>query len=681
MLDQLKRLVSGGGSANNNGQMDGIPPSGNARQSRNQGQPSAASRSGSLSRLTAYALHPQHSGRMRMQLSYSVVPLPYAPPVVAYGRNGRPAVVGYDPWYQMRYQQQQPSAHHLAPPPRTPVGRQLSARPDLAITSAGKKKSEKECKDVFHHPTVRRDTVLPHGRNRLVSSRSLDSIHPHRIHPPKMNSEVVEVKSSTKKVKDFFQRVKDTVTNGGGSSQTNNKSGQGQKTDEWLLLRPSVVVSNNSSKVAPSMPQRPTTPGLAAFRKIFSRSPSPVATSTPVKRQLTSTKSLFHQIIRPRSRSISSTASLSVRSHSNHSGAAVTDLNKPNGPTLRGNPDGATFPRDTPYPPMQLTTEIYAPASEPARPTTTSKVLPNKNQFDPGPKRPSKFVKKLDQQQPAFRVKRRQSQLRRSERKRRSSRRRSSRNKTNRSSKKLGSSKSSLLGSQSALSGAKLVSDWTYLPLPAALAPNAGTEEESAPPPQEEEEEAKEPDKVVLPIQNEDDGWESDLYQVLVDRPRRALPPPMWDPLIFIPPERRRNSATINGILVDHQPWIRSSKLRADGKKKQLRRINPPLSPSSSRSASSSGKHSHASCNHYTLHLAIQSLNSCVSACLSFCECFVCVCWRCVTRESFSTHARVYIYISFMNFFLTMLPSGNVGTFSDIITFRHSTTVFFLFLI
>jgi hypothetical protein len=108
------------------------------------------------------------------------------------------------------------------------------------------------------------------------------------------------------------------------------------------------------------------------------------------------------------------------------------------------------------------------------------------------------------------------------------------------------------------------------------------------------------PPTAVSNEEDDDNGWESDLYQVLVDRgqPRRSgpLPPPMWDPLIFIPPERRRSSAatiTLNesAILVaDQQPWIRSSKLRADGKK-QLRRINPPpppppLSPSSSRSSS-----------------------------------------------------------------------------------------------
>ena len=591
MLDQLRRLVG----SSSNGQSDGIPPSGNVsavRQSRNHGQPSASSRSGSLSRLTAYSLHPQHSNRLRMQLSY--VPVSYGPPVVAYGRSGRP-VVGYDPWYQVRYQQP------LPPPPRTPVGRHMSARPDLAppppppsTTSGGKKKPEKErSKDVFHHPTVRRDTVAapPNSRNRLVSSRSLDSIHPHRIHPPKEKPAPpeVEVKSSSKKVKDFFQRVKDSVSIGASQS---NRSGHGQRTDEWLLLRPSVA---NSNKPLLPPPPRPTTPGLAAFRKIFSRSPSPtpLATSTPIKRPLSSTKSLFQQIIRPRSRSVSSTASLSVRSQSTHSGgirtkmamASTTDLsvvNPAGGGTQRGHPDGATFPRDLPNLPME-SSEIYAPASEPVQPTI---ILPSSLQA----KRP-KFVKKIDQQ-PAFRVRRRQSQLRRSERKRRSSRRRSGRKK-NRSAKKLGSSKGSQMGSQSALSGAKLVSDWTYLPLPTSFTP-AATVEEPAPVKKEEE-----PTVVV----DQDDGWESDLYQVLVDRPRRTLPPPMWDPLIFIPPERRR-STVINGssILSDLQPWIRSSKLRADGKK-QLRRINPPLSPSSSRSASS-GKASHITRNHYTLHLA-----------------------------------------------------------------------------
>lgn len=623
MLDQLRRLVSGS-TTSNSGPTDGIPPSGNVRQSRNHGPPSGGSRSGSLSRLTAYALHPQHSGRVRMQLSYGVVPVSYGPPppVVAYGRNGRP-VVGYDPWYQVRYQQ----AH---PPPRTPVGRQLSARPDLAPppppsnSSSGKKKSDKEQRiDVFHHPTLRRDTVVPNGRNRLVSSRSLDSIHPHRIYPAKEKANVeVEVKSSSKKVKDFFQRVRDSVSN--GSSQS-NRSGQGQRTDEWLLLRPSVA---DSSKPPPQPQQRPTTPGIAAFRKIFSRSPSPtpVATSTPVKKPLSSTKSLFQQIIRPRSRSVSSTASLSVRSQSTQSGgirtkvaASTTDLNgiHPAGSTQRGNPDGATFPRDSPHPPPEFH-EIYAPASEPARPTV---ILPSQN----GQSKRPKFVKKVDQQ-PAFRVRRRQSQLRRSERKRRSSRRRSGRKKNR--SKKLGSTKGSQLGSQSALSGAKLVSDWTYLPLPTSFTPAVVKE-----PVVSKEPESAHPSTSVV----QDDGWESDLYQVLVDRPRRTLPPPMWDPLIFIPPERRR-STVVNGssILSDSQPWIRSSKLRADGKK-QLRRINPPLSPSSSRSASS-GKPSYTSRNHCITRFICQHVpsKSCVAVARKFCFflfnyflTFIFLNWRC----------------------------------------------------
>jgi hypothetical protein len=342
---------------------------------------------------------------------------------------------------------------------------------------------------------------------------------------------------------------------------------------------------------------------------------------------------LFQQIIRPRSRSVSSTTSLSVNSaaHSGGGGAirhfnrmmkekSKTDLNivhrNDAGSIRRGNPDGATFPRDSPF--HLAGTEssdllIYAPASEPAISssvmTTTSNNSNNNNNNNSNNKNPSKktkFVKKIEQPVAGFRVKRRQSQLRRSERKRRSSRHRSGRKKSSRNSssgsKKLGSSKGSQLGSQSALSGAKLVSDWTYLPLPTSFTPVEEAKPRTAslkivcdPP-----ETKSTPPTAISNEEDDDNGWESDLYQVLVDRgqPRRSgpLPPPMWDPLIFIPPERRRSSAATialneSAILVaDQQPWIRSSKLRADGKK-QLRRINPPpppppLSPSSSRSSS-----------------------------------------------------------------------------------------------
>ncbi|KAI9553366.1 putative disco-interacting protein 2 isoform X2 [Daphnia sinensis] len=633
MLDQLRRLVNG---SSNGGQTDGIPPSGHVRQSRNHHHPSSggSTRSGSLSRLTAYALHPQHSGRMRMH--YNVVPVSYvAPPpphpvAVAYGRNGRTTVVGYDPWFQVRYPQQ----------PRTPVGRQVSARPDLAPPppqqappssngSSGKKKkqtqqsesSKDRNKEEFRHPTIRRETVVPNNRHRLVPSRSLDSIHPHRIHHHRSSQEKqisaeVEAKSSSQKVKEFFQRVKDTVSNAGTTNghhqQQPNRDGggQGHRTDEWLLLRPSV--NANSSKPMPHPPHRPTTPGMTAFRKIFSRSPSPTAgpTSTPIKKPLSSTKSLFQQIIRPRSRSVSSTASLSIQSHSTaHSGGAIrnfrlskekskTDLNivhrNDAGSIQRGNPDGATFPRDSPF--HQSGTEpsellIYAPASEPTKPSSMMTMNNNNNN---NPSKRTKFVKKIEQPAAGFRVKRRQSQLRRSERKRRSSRRRSGRKKRNSSSgghKKLGSSKGSQLGSQSALSGAKLVSDWTYLPLPTSFVPveEASTHRRAEIVATSQQSSVKE---TKCEIKSEElshhDDWESDLYQVLADRgqPRRSgpLPPPMWDPLIFIPPERRRSSAATtvalneSAILVDQQPWIRSSKLRADGKK-QLKRTNPTLSP------------------------------------------------------------------------------------------------------
>ena len=723
MLDQLRRLVNG----SNGGQTDGIPPSGSARQSRYQqqqqhGHSSAGStRSGSLSRLTAYALHPQHSGRMRMQLSYNVVPVSYVPPpppphpvAVAYGRNGRTTVVGYDPWFQVRYPQQ----------PRTPVGRQLSSRPDLAPPpqqsypppppsshSSGKKKSsngvkqselskERINKEEFRHPTIRRDTVVPNNRHRLVSSRSLDSIHPHRIHhhhrpSQEKQPESGEVKSSSKKMKEFFQRVKDSVSNSGTTNghQSNRSGGggQGQRTDEWLLLRPSVN-ANNSKPVPPPL-QRPTTPGMTAFRKIFSRSPSPPSipsgplapvSSNPIKKPLSSTKSLFQQIIRPRSRSVSSTASLSVNSTAHISGGngggairnfnrmmrekSKTDLNivhrNDAGSIRRGNPDGATFPRDSPFH-LAGTEEsssellIYAPASEPAKSLSVMTALSNNSSGTNNnnnnnnntnkqktPSKKTKFVKKIEQPVAGFRVKRRQSQLRRSERKRRSSRHRSGRKKSSRnnatsssgpgggSSKKLGSSKGSQLGSQSALSGAKLVSDWTYLPLPTSFTPVDETAKPRATPeslkivdPTQSKRETvatpMETTKAVVVAaaasstnEDDDNGWESDLYQVLVDRgqPRRSgpLPPPMWDPLIFIPPERRRSCVSTTTIVLnesailvaDQQPWIRSSKLRADGKK-QLRRINPPpppplspppslitppLSPSSSRSSSGTSK-------------------------------------------------------------------------------------------
>lgn len=515
MLDQLRRLV--GGSAPSN------EPAAPVRATPNRGPASGGSRSGSLSRLAAYGVQqvqqPPYQTRVRVQYSFAGLPIAYP---LAYGRP-------YEPWYPVRYQPQQakPAGHKA-------LSRQSSARPDLApssvASSSGVKKriEDKERAVLMADPYYQ--AKAPLKGQRLVPSRSLDSIHPHRISQQKRPESPKQ--SSSQKVKGFLQRVKDSVTS---SSSGSKASGQGHKTDEWLLLRPSIVTT--SKPPVHNQNARPTTPGLAAFRKIFARSPSPLHTgpAAPLAKRtpVAGTRSLFQQMMRPRSRSVSSATNLS-------SGEAKTtkpaELDVVAG-AARGDPDGATFPRDgTPATGQEC---VYAPASEP--PTRLDRRPDDGAPPSPAPsagRRPKAEKKK---EAPAFRVRRRQSQSRRSDRRQRSARR-SARAKKGRKGKaaKTGQQAS---GSQSALSGAKLVSDWTYMPLPATRAPELAPEQ--APQTEAAIERSKEESKEETGREEapNESSWESELYQVLVDRPRRALPPPMWDPLIFIPPERRSRAA------------------------------------------------------------------------------------------------------------------------------------------
>ena len=441
MLDQLRRLVSSSG--------DGAHPNESARNSgRNSGRlyPGVLARTngGSLGRQAIYSVPSLPATHARLRTQQSAYPNPSAGsavPVVAYGHYAaipvvyRHPVVAYDQW--LRYGQQ----------PK--LSRQRSAHPDVPdVAAIAKKRSQ--------HPFPAESTT-----QRLASSRSLDSITPHRIeqHPAKDGP---QVKSSASKVKNFFQRIKVSVGGGGGSAERKPE----MTSAEWLLHRPSPTKS-----VKNPSPRHPT-PRMTALRRIFTRSPSPIPAV--------------------KSGSLSSDPSHKDRS-------------------LRGDPDGATFPRDCPANPPEsprAITSVPLPATPSPLPVIPATPSPLPIIPATPPKR--KFAKKVD---PVFRVRRRQSQVRRSGRLRRS--RRSGR-------KKRSSQKKNETPSQQ--SGAKLVSDWTYLPLPTSLHnPEAAEESSSA--------------------DADADGWESDLYQVLVERaPRRHPPPPMWDPLIFVPPERRRNS-------------------------------------------------------------------------------------------------------------------------------------------
>lgn len=92
-----------------------------------------------------------------------------------------------------------------------------------------------------------------------------------------------------------------------------------------------------------------------------------------------------------------------------------------------------------------------------------------------------------------------------------------------------------------ALSGAELVSDWTYLPIPKLS--------------QQQKRERK---AQHVNLRNE---WDDDLYQVLVDRPRRYLAPPMWDPLIFTPLDQDSRPSDDAAGTLGHKT-CRSSKMK-----------------------------------------------------------------------------------------------------------------------
>ncbi len=594
MLEQLRRLVSN--DPNNRG--EGIPPSGSGRNrngtSYHQPPPMSAQqrqqRSGSLNRLSGYAVHPiahynpTPHGRMpaRMQLSY-VAP----PPVVAYGRNGHPIV--YDQWVrysQYPLHQQRQYQQHL------PVTRQsTSAFPDLNGGSRMTKKTQVSPPDLAAEAFLagNKQQSGVHQRQRLRPSRSLDSIHPHRVStkPPLLN-ENSNGRSSSKKMKDFFHRVRQSVSGASFGNSQKLTSDRDVTSAEWLLLRPSAVTKTGDSPVrTAATPQRPTTPGLAVIRKMFSRSPSlgttPAAVSPVEKRPLSSAKSLFQQFL-PNNSSLS-TSDLSTKADAKPSSSIVADV------VRRGDPDGATISRD-------LKDSVSEDGGEDR---SISNINPSLPPHPPPPsvstppsvlsqwKQRSKAMSKKPEA-PAFRIRRRNSQLRRSAHKRRSMRQSGRKKKSRLLTSAV--SRSSLSSSQIALSGgAKLVSDWTYLPLPTtfepAVEPPSAPIEISTPKTCAKEEESPElgTDSVKEEAESKEGAaWENDLYQVLVDRPRtrRLLPPPMWDPLIFVPPERRRRPSfctpsvpspesetlSIDAVL-SHQPWIRSSKLRAQDKKKE----------------------------------------------------------------------------------------------------------------
>lgn len=500
MLDQLRRLVSSSDEAGSR-----IPPSGSRNVPVAQHQ-----RSGSLNRLAAYSVHPHpqhfhhppgrqqqqhhhHHHALRMQLSY--VPPPPPPPQAVLAWNGRPVVL---------------YAHQHHPP----VMRQ----------SSGQVRSKIRPESIYSSEAF-------FGKQRLVPSRSLDSIHPHRISPSKPSGQALaaaaaaagnnnNVKSAptSNRVKDFFQRVRQSVKNASLKAPSPDRSAP-ISSAEWLLLRPSAVASPPTG--SSNGPHRPSTPGLAAIRKIFTRS-SPAATPRP-----------------------------------SSPGPSSEKLPPPPPPPVqdvirRGDPDGATFPRCE----ASVTETNPPPEGKPSRP-------PRPPPPAPQPAATAGKDQRKKAPDPVFRVRRRGSQLRRSDRKRRSLRR-SGRKKgaaAKKASNKLAGmagSRISLTGlnSQSSLSGAKLVSDWTYLPLPSSLnrPPEEGSLERQA---------------------EEASGWEADLYQVLAEagpcKQRRNLPhPPMWDPLIFIPPERR-TARSGNHLELNQQPWIRASKIKAEVARKSRR--------------------------------------------------------------------------------------------------------------
>lgn len=604
MLDQLRRLVGSDSTNANRGSSEGIPPSGNGRNHHHHShsRPSLQQqqqRSGSLNRLSAYAVHPsavqynaahlRTAGRapLRMQLSYMA-----PPPIVAYSRNGRPVV--YEQW--VRY------SHHHSQQYHVPVTRQSSAIPDLQAGNRHKKSQPDLSEAMFTS-----SKHLPPQRQRLAPSRSLDSIHPHRVvAKPQTDEGTVGGKGSSARMKEFFgkglQRIRQSVGGSGfGIHKSAGGSGREVSSADWLLHRPSPVKNAPSKPTTPTTPtQRPTTPGMAVIRRIFARSPSlnptpaetitptsPSKGSSPEKHPLSGTKSLLQQL-RPSSPSANSSSdSCSKLDGKCSSTISTADVDR------RGDPDGATFPRsdvaDQSAPDIgggkEEVQETATTAVDSPPVSSTPTVLGNLKQ------RSKLGVKKPDP--PAFRVRRRGSQLRRSERKRRSLRR-SGRKKKKSRLLSAAVSKTSLVGnSHSALSGAKLVSDWTYLPLPTTYEPPVPT------PPSEPAEE-KDLTEEIASSQN---GRDNDLYQVLVDRPRtrRHIPPPMWDPLIFVPPERRRTTSfrTPSGPAADvvssggieavlsHQPWIRSSKLRAqDKKKEQLLLLNERIASSAASTAS-----------------------------------------------------------------------------------------------
>ena len=528
MLDQLRRLVSP------SGQPPSVPPNSNDRQrwsrAEKPSQPQPLHRplaaTGSLGRVATYSVAP-HLQRMRPH-----------PPQLIYGPNGR--VIAYDEWMK-----EAPHVAHV--PPKVPVSRHLSATP----TSKYLKDRCGSRAEVFVHPTAYRQADASHGHRRLLPSRSLDSIHPHLVRPPPAKARGPDgadasSKSSGSKFRDFLQKIKDSVSSA-PSSNSRGRNSRDLSPSEWLLHRPSPTKKTELSQQQQQHNHRPSTPGVAAIRKIFSRSPSPALAPPKRPGTLTRLSSNFMAQFRPaqqptgtksRSPSRSSSADSSsrgrrgsddrsnssdiakvykilgeppniVHTHSTASPKSEKRLSLLN--SLRGDPDGATFPRETDVRRADELSTQQLQRTDDVKVSDDSAVMKRK-----GSAGKRKYIKRRDAK-PSFRVRRRQSQRHRRSR---------------RSRKK--KDKDPYPTTSSALSGAKLVSDWTYLPIPTSTL----VKEE----PVKVNQEAK---KKETELAAERDGWESDLYQVLIERPRRHLPPPMWDPLIFVPPERRRHGGSV----------------------------------------------------------------------------------------------------------------------------------------
>lgn len=230
----MRRMVSGGGE-----QQQKHPP-----VSRHHSAAALAARSsGSLGRMTAYNVQPPPPITSHLPLHRVVSYAVAVRPVVAFDRNGRPIV--YEPY--ITFNQHYHGQNKVKPPPST--------------------------NHHHRHPTVqRRCPAVIVSPNQLTPSRSLDSIHhPQRriiVPPPPVPP---PPPTSSNKVKDFFQRLTRSTSSSSSSSAR-------QSSADWLLQRPSVHQQQVNQQN-----NRPSTPGLNAFRRLFTTTNNnqPVARGDP----------------------------------------------------------------------------------------------------------------------------------------------------------------------------------------------------------------------------------------------------------------------------------------------------------------------------------------------------------------------------------------------------------------